>query len=1465
MTSLHVYFHNRDQAAFQRQLAVALPTDVNARDWLGRTVLHLACSALDPAATEYARMLLAHSGISPNLQDVESHWTPLHRALYNGNLSTAVLLLQRSDVDTTLKDSEGYRAFDLYNTTVEDTMPNKRDTTGGFELYTWGTNRHVYHLTNASLGHGDTDDRIHPEQVVLGHCYAPEGSEEARDKIAFKLQPALARDVQMSRLHTVVITDESHAKIHACGFASTGRLGHGGGQHTQPSLSPIVQLPFENKVTAIALGQDHTLALTSHGAVFSWGFGRFSQLGYDVPAPHVQNTPRVISGPLKRERVRGIAACKSASACWTDTVLFTWGKNNGQLGYDKSASPIQPIPRIVTKVTRPVISVALNDNAMACLLMTQDVVLLFNDAHSRVTFPSPTRLPSDFLAYRPPQAARAITTARIFCNENMFATVSSAGEIFTFNVTTPPTSSERHLPIQPQRVWTLRKQWSAVHDAALAGEGSLVICTESGHVFVRSRSSGSKAPRFSRVNGLQRVVAVRASDTGALAALREPYRPPGVTPWGKTLTEDIARSRPFISFTHIDHEPKLRVHRDEASSGPKVWEEEDEKDSSGEKERLVDLPRSRPYVSITHAEKVRWDLEEKPGGSSMTPATEIPSGLTGFEDEDEGDSGAEAEALARDSWEIHRLWDVLAQNQTARKRRLGSHGHEVSMTSKLPNGADLVLRVQGSTELNVHRTVLSARCALLARVLGGFGSLYDRESGVSLKLHPAPNPKNDSGPPRTTSEAPRLAIASVHAFSVLVLVHYLYTDALLAVGDPRLASTTAEAFSRGRVSPAQVVRELRSLARVLHLECLADALLGTVRREPSPSLNTDFGAIFDASMSATPPDVVLRLADRDVLSHSFVLRARSPFFEVFFADEDWTTDRWEADGTLRVNLRHLEWRSMQYVLRFMCCGEEEEMFEKLDFIETVDQLLDLLLDVMSAANELLLDRLLLICSSILVKYITINNISAVYMEAASLHCEQLMDSLHQYMSVNMETLLEARLLDDLPPRLVRQLSSAVRGFQAAKSPFSRMQFPVNLAAAVHAHHEWIAKQDIPGPIVRSQPKSQPKPSPKASRKSSLPTSPGSKPTLPRTPLLSNTGEDLFAMDEALVPPLNLDSTASTSELGQTPKAGPWKGKSTTTKVDMKTILAEAEEMQAASRPTQLPTAGALTPVQRQRSGDRLRVSFSLSKTPDSPNSGSLNTSRATPTPAWRIPAHGPHSRDPSSYPPDHGRAAKTPPSPARTLARTSSVGTQAAPMSQLSGTPMAMQRSRSSQSSPGLSTLAPPNRPGLGPVISPSKSKAGPTPPRQAAYVKRGRCRLRSPVERQSSTGAPVSFAEIQQLQSRPTQVANERRSLKDIQAEEAELQAEVEFMKWWTAEEERIRLENEAVAASLLAQSNQSRHQRKGRRGKTQANAPLADGGAPASSPSSRGPKTPRGGGEGKRRTPQRVPSDGKSATGPS
>ncbi|KAI0289161.1 hypothetical protein B0F90DRAFT_1796972, partial [Multifurca ochricompacta] len=112
------------------------------------------------------------------------------------------------------------------------------------------------------------------------------------------------------------------------------------------------------------------------------------------------------------------------------------------------------------------------------------------------------------------------------------------------------------------------------------------------------------------------------------------------------------------------------------------------------------------------------------------------------------------------------LWDILAQDRTARGRS-GVLGQGIFAISRLTHGADLVLRMQGSTELPVHRVVLSAGCAALARVLGDLGSLHDRESGVSVKLLPAPSPRNGAGPPRALAETPRLAIAGVHPFRCL--------------------------------------------------------------------------------------------------------------------------------------------------------------------------------------------------------------------------------------------------------------------------------------------------------------------------------------------------------------------------------------------------------------------------------------------------------------------------------------------------------------------------------------------------------------------------------------------------------------------------------------------------------------------------------------------------------------------------
>lgn len=114
----------------------------------------------------------------------------------------------------------------------------------------------------------------------------------------------------------------------------------GPGRHTQYSLEPMPHL--SQTIVSVALGQDHTLALTKSGEVLSWGLNRFSQLGYVIEGATagndghfretMQTTPRRVLGSLRKEAVSGISASKKASACWTTTDVYTWGTNDGQLG-----------------------------------------------------------------------------------------------------------------------------------------------------------------------------------------------------------------------------------------------------------------------------------------------------------------------------------------------------------------------------------------------------------------------------------------------------------------------------------------------------------------------------------------------------------------------------------------------------------------------------------------------------------------------------------------------------------------------------------------------------------------------------------------------------------------------------------------------------------------------------------------------------------------------------------------------------------------------------------------------------------------------------------------------------------------------------------------------------------------------------------------------------------------------------
>ncbi|KAH9930197.1 uncharacterized protein B0H18DRAFT_1083842 [Fomitopsis serialis] len=1185
--------------------AAAPPLDVNARDWLGRTVLHLAAAAQDAAATEYVRMLLAHSDIQINLTDAESHWTALHRALYHGNLSTAILLLQRPDIDVTLRDLEGCTAFDLYNSTLEGTKPASDDTSTA-DLLTWGANR------NAALGLGNGDDRVYPEQVVVR---PPEGSAPSeKETVDARFAPIRVGQVVMSKLHTAVVTSEPRANLRVCGFGSGGRLGPG--QHTQYGLVPLAQ--FSGTVGSVALGQDHTLLVTKSGEVYSWGLNRFSQLGYAVEAADgargraeepIQVTARKVVGPLKNKAVLGVAACKTASACWTAWEVYTWGTNSGQLGYDKSAHPVQILPRVVTKVSQPVVSVTISDTAMACLLSTQDVICLWHDGHFKVNFPVQA-FPSEIAAYRPPHSVSNASIEKITSCEGAFAALSSNGELFTFAV--PPART-------PARVWALRKKITAVKDVALGADGSLIICTESGHVFVRTRAAkpahggaggAVKTHKFAQMPYLQRVVRVCANVTGAYGALRVDYVPPPVKLAGRLVAQDMAEVQPWLTF-----EPPVQEASIGASSPTDAdVEEEVADDEGGDIAIQKDIKHIRTLLSLLEALKA-----------------------------------AHASGAARSPFEGHILVQV--------------HSYEV----------------------------------------------------------PAHRP----------------------SFSMT----YLYSDDVPALWDPRVGLALSGAVPALGVRLAQVKQELQALARVLELPALSTSLEAPVKRVPRPTMGADLSRLFAASQRSGG-----RAPGAD--ARGGAARAVA-VFAAFFDEEEWTRKRWTPEGTVVLDLGHLRWREMEVVCRYMCCGGDAEMFDVIEHVGSVDELVDFMFNVMAAASRLVeraahrpIDAPLLASH---LKRVNIMNVCSVLSDASFYHALPLVDSLHSYMAANVETLLESHMLDDLPAHLIKQLAVFVRQQQAHKYPVSRSTRLVD--RAMQAHGAWLALQDIPQPVVPTFKMG----AFRDSRGSRRPADPVVRPVLaPPPPAQSLPADDeVFVMDDA-GPSAPIQPSSSVPEVA----AGGWRAISTAPRVDMRAIMAEAEISSSAKR---TPIPG---PIARKSSAE---APTSFRGTP--PKAASFPAlPRATSDSPWRMPVTP--TRPPvglPSTPSSSGRADQsTAPRPAAT-----------APSTQ-----------------PPTPTKKPAGPAGMGPIITPSKKAAPPKDsPGSIRRVSSGSVWTPPPVQPivQSSTTTGMSFVAIQELQrEQAREPAKDKRSLLQIQEEEQARQAEEDFLRWWSAEEARLKAEEQ-------------------------------------------------------------------------
>ncbi|KAK4145184.1 uncharacterized protein C8A04DRAFT_35909 [Dichotomopilus funicola] len=955
-------------------------SEINGRDHAGLTILLRAASSTGENSIAFVEALLDHAAIDIYAQDPESGWNALHRALYAGNISIARLLLEKERKDLTghtaslnrvgqlikTKDHEGYSPFDLYHSTIgERSLKELVQQSGGDDE------------SDSDGGEAVLDPALfHREYLQATGDDRPASQDLSKIPTLVLSRPLMIQDVVLSKLHSAVLTADPVSNLYICGVGRGGRLGLGD-ENTRFTYAPVLGPLAERKVTQVALGQNHSMAVDETGALWTWGNNAQCQLGYTLPEPSKQDedpistVPRQVFGPLKKEVVIGIAASSIHSVAHTGTSLYCWGKNVGQLALmdaDSRSLEFQQTPRKVAAslFSSPIVMVTAIDKATTILLQNHTVCAFTAYGYHIVKFPFATLdlVGNIKLSTRQDPAWNQISS--ITSGGETIAAVTRRGDLFTMSLdhkieTNPSTTSTSNpskikgAVTQAQCIWSARRD--GVRSVGVGEHGSVIISTQSGAVWRRvkrtkakdaspwmSESSKRKDYKFQRVPCITKVAAVRASAHGAFAAIRK--------------DSDIMKEQLAID-------------------GQSIWDD-------------------------------------------VAPLNCL-DGFRASEPDNEKD-------------EVWKFW-----KQGELEERLGSVAYEVLKSSDIDDDlsqhlvswsyqndlldAAICTSASPDVRIPIHGWLLAARSPVLRNALSHF-----RKAGRSEPYtHELFTIRDEDG-------TAVVCFQGLDLVALLNLILFAYEDQVIPVWN----------FT-GHVRPLayryrQIRLDVMKLALRLEMNNLEAA--ARLQVEPQRCMDADFQLAIKDSRFFADGDAVLELEGAEVPVHSAFVCQRCPWFQGLFFGRSrgmWLESR-RAEAApaerIKIDLDHADPKAFKYVLQFLYGDCGVELFDPA-VCDSFDDFLDLVMEVMSIANYLMLDRLSQICQQVMGRFANIRNMAHLLNAISPCSVTEFKDVGLEYICLQLETMLENHLLDELDEDLLRELDEVVRDNQTAQSPVVR--------------------------------------------------------------------------------------------------------------------------------------------------------------------------------------------------------------------------------------------------------------------------------------------------------------------------------------------------------------------------------------------------------------------------------------------
>ncbi|MCU0781267.1 MAG: cadherin-like beta sandwich domain-containing protein, partial [Akkermansiaceae bacterium] len=151
-------------------------------------------------------------------------------------------------------------------------------------------------------------------------------------------------DLSVGGYHGLVLCDDG--TVYGWGANDGGQLGDGSTTHrSTPVAVQTGGVLAGRRVTAIAAGRTHNLALCDDGTVVSWGNNSNGQLGNGGTTASTVPVAVDQSGVLAGKRVTALAAGDGSSyALCSDGTVAAWGGNgNGQLGDNSTTTRLAPV------------------------------------------------------------------------------------------------------------------------------------------------------------------------------------------------------------------------------------------------------------------------------------------------------------------------------------------------------------------------------------------------------------------------------------------------------------------------------------------------------------------------------------------------------------------------------------------------------------------------------------------------------------------------------------------------------------------------------------------------------------------------------------------------------------------------------------------------------------------------------------------------------------------------------------------------------------------------------------------------------------------------------------------------------------------------------------------------------------------------------------------------------------------